>query len=163
MLPRDRQKRDLPSLLWMFGSQVIDKLVNSNLGCETSFPVSAASRPFTRLSKQTTIAAAEHKQEMSSINLNLSLKAWIWRSRGNNKRPVFVLFASSNSSYFPFAPSREKLYSNRLLGRKISHLLEQPCLGLEVWLCSKTASDNKTVSSQLISNKWSTNPEISSG
>ena len=56
----------------------LTKFVNSNIGRESSFPVSVESRPAMQPSKQTAKAAAdvaEHKQEMSSLNLNLSLHA----------------------------------------------------------------------------------------
>ena len=52
------------------------ELVNSNLGWESSINVAFVSRPVTWASKQTAKAAMEHKQEMSSLNLNLSLQAW---------------------------------------------------------------------------------------
>ena len=57
------------------GSSRTTYLVNSNLGCESSFPDSVASRPATRASKQTALAAAEDQQEISSLNLDLSLQA----------------------------------------------------------------------------------------
>ena len=43
-------------------SSYMSKLVNYNLGWENSFPVSVASRPTMRPTKQTAEAAAEHKQ-----------------------------------------------------------------------------------------------------
>ena len=55
------------------------KLVNSNVGWETSFPVSVAFKPATLPSKQTAQAAAEHKQKVKSLNLNFSSHAWIWQ------------------------------------------------------------------------------------
>ena len=39
---------------------------------ESSFPISVASKQATQTAK----AAAEHYQKMSSLNLNLGLKAW---------------------------------------------------------------------------------------
>ena len=42
---------------------------------ESSFPVSVVYRPATWPSKQTVEATAEQKQEVSSLNLNLSLQA----------------------------------------------------------------------------------------
>ena len=48
------------------------KLVNSNVGSETSFPVSVVFAPAKLPSKQTAQAAAEHKQEVKSRNLNLN-------------------------------------------------------------------------------------------
>ena len=57
---------------------VVIKLVNSNVSWETAFPVSVASSPATRPSKQTAKAAAEHKQEVISLNLNFSLQACLW-------------------------------------------------------------------------------------
>ena len=53
-------------------SSLITKLVNSNIGLETSFPVSVVFTTATLPSKQTAQAAAEHKQEVSSLNLNFS-------------------------------------------------------------------------------------------
>ena len=52
------------------------KLVNSNLGYESSFPVSVVSRPATRPSKQPAKATAGQKQDVSSLNPNLDLQAW---------------------------------------------------------------------------------------
>ena len=49
----------------------MSKLVNSNVGWETPFPVSVAFTPATLPSKQIALAAAEHKQEVRSHNLNL--------------------------------------------------------------------------------------------
>ena len=48
------------------------KHVNSNVGCETSFPVSVVFTPATLPSKQTAQAAADHKQEVSSLNFNFN-------------------------------------------------------------------------------------------
>ena len=53
------------------------KLVNWNLGWESSFPVSVESIQAMQPSRQATDAVAEHKQEVSSLNLNLSLRAWL--------------------------------------------------------------------------------------
>ena len=50
---------------------VVTNGVNSNVGWELSFPVSFAYTPATLPSKQTAQAAAEHKQEVKSLNLNL--------------------------------------------------------------------------------------------
>ena len=50
----------------------INKLVNSNVGWETSYPVSVALTPATLPSKHAAQAAAEHKQEMKFLNLNFS-------------------------------------------------------------------------------------------
>ena len=55
---------------------MITKLVNSYVGWVTSFPVSVAFTPATLPSKQTAQTAAEHKQEVSSLNLNFSLHAF---------------------------------------------------------------------------------------
>ena len=65
----------VPSFLPRLAVPSSFKPVNSNLGQESSFPVSFASRPARRPSKQTTEAAAEHKQEVSSLNPNLSSQA----------------------------------------------------------------------------------------
>ena len=51
---------------------MINKVVNSNVGGEASFPDYVAFTPATLPSKQTAQAAAEHKQELSSLNLNFS-------------------------------------------------------------------------------------------
>ena len=51
---------------------LVNKSVNSNVGWENSFPVSVAFIPATMPSKQTAQAAAEHKQEVKSLNLNFS-------------------------------------------------------------------------------------------
>ena len=69
---------------------VATKLVNSNLGLESSFPVSVASRPVRRPSKQPALAAAEHKQEISYLNLHLSLQAW-WPQTADRKQPSFTM------------------------------------------------------------------------
>ena len=50
----------------------IRMLVNSNVVCETSFPVSVAFTPASLPSKQTAQAATEHKQEVNSLNLKFS-------------------------------------------------------------------------------------------
>ena len=50
----------------------IIKLANSNVDWEAWFPVSVAFTPATLPSKQTAQAAAEHKQEVKSLNLNFS-------------------------------------------------------------------------------------------
>ena len=55
-------------------------VVNYDLSWEKSFPVSDASRPARRPSKQTAQEAAEHKQEVSSLNINLSLLACLFPS-----------------------------------------------------------------------------------
>ena len=52
--------------------------LSTQIGWESSFHVSVASRPAMRHSKQTAKSAAEHWQEMSSLNLNYSLQAWTW-------------------------------------------------------------------------------------
>ena len=48
------------------------KSLNSNVGWETSFPVSVAFAPAPLPSKQTAQAAAEHKQEVKSLSLKFS-------------------------------------------------------------------------------------------
>ena len=58
-------------LHWRTGL-LIPKLANSNVGGETSFPVSVAFTPAALPSKLTALAAVEHKQEVSSLNLNFS-------------------------------------------------------------------------------------------
>ena len=55
---------------------MISKLVNSNLGLESSFPVIVASRPATQTSKQTAKATTKNKTKVSPLNLNFSLQAW---------------------------------------------------------------------------------------
>ena len=59
---------------------VVSKLVNSNLGWESLFPVFVASRLAARPSKQIAKAATEHKQEVSSHNINFSLQACFWEN-----------------------------------------------------------------------------------
>ena len=56
----------------LFVSYHTTKLVNSNVGRDTSFPVSVAFTPATLPSKETAQAAAENKQEVKSLNLNFS-------------------------------------------------------------------------------------------
>ena len=57
---------------------VTSKLVNSNVGWETSFPVSVEFTPASLPSKQT----AQANQEVKSLNLNFSYHAW---SQGTSK------------------------------------------------------------------------------
>ena len=47
---------------------MICKLVNSNVGWESSFPVSVVSRPAMRPSKQTAKAATQHRQKVISLS-----------------------------------------------------------------------------------------------
>ena len=84
---------------------VTSKPVNSYLGWESSFPVSVASKPAKWPSKQTAKAAAVHKQEVSSLNLNLSLRAWLPQGILNWRYSKFIslnpLKASSQLSEMP--------------------------------------------------------------
>ena len=54
----------------------MSKGVNSNVSWDTSFPFSVVFTPATLPLKQTVQAAAKHKQEVKSLNLNLSNHTW---------------------------------------------------------------------------------------
>ena len=74
----------------------INKLVNSNLGWRSLFPVIDASRPATRPSKQIARAAAEHQQEVTSLNLNFSLQT-------SSSRKTSQIYASPSATHaFPY-------------------------------------------------------------
>ena len=68
-------------------------IVNSNVGWETSFPLSVAFTPATLPSKQTDQTAADHKQEVRSLNLNFSYYAWLLFTLCQQIQRLFCLLA----------------------------------------------------------------------
>ena len=56
----------------------VTKLINSNVVRESSFPISVLST-LAQPSEQTAKAAVEHKEEVTSLNLHLSLQAYVLR------------------------------------------------------------------------------------
>ena len=79
MQPKDTiLKSPLSEINILIAEYYITKPVNSDSGRQSSLYVSVASRPAMRPAKQTAEAAAKHKQEMSSLNLNLSLQACLY-------------------------------------------------------------------------------------